>query len=147
MEEIKETVRVIFDSGRWKPGLEHWFSRIDTAIVSSAFALPGSETKRAVCDLSARGIRVCAQTHGPAPLYWVIKGKSGHINPPTTNAVDSLGAGDIFHGAYCYYRFVAGLDDVEAMELAASVAAKSTEFEGPREGIRKFLTESQRDHA
>jgi sugar/nucleoside kinase (ribokinase family) len=141
-KKLTKRLPIVFDSGRWKPGLHEWLDRFDTAIVSSAFTFPNSHASNAIDDLAKSGIRLCAQTHGPGPINWLLGERTGRIVPPTAKAVDSLGAGDVFHGAYCYYRFVKKFDDVEAMEAGANIAAKSVAFEGPRQGVHEFLLES-----
>ncbi|MDJ0536213.1 MAG: PfkB family carbohydrate kinase [Xenococcaceae cyanobacterium MO_207.B15] len=49
-------------------------------------------------------------------------------------AVDTLGAGDIFHGAFCNY--ILQEDFPTALFLAAQMASKSCQFFGTRSWYR-----------
>ncbi|MFN7658917.1 MAG: PfkB family carbohydrate kinase, partial [Dolichospermum sp.] len=49
---------------------------------------------------------------------------------PTIQPVDTLGAGDIFHGAFCHYILENSF--VQALELAANTAAKACQYFGTR---------------
>ena len=81
-------------------------------------------------------------TDGPAGVYYLDKGQPRNVQPPQVLAVDTLGAGDVWHGA-----FVLGLaegkselDSVHFANLAASL--KCTRF-GGRAGMP---TRSQLSH-
>ena len=58
----------------------------------------------------------------------------GHCPPPVVEAVDTLGAGDIFHGAYCHF-LGQGSSFTDALELAGRIAAQSCRYFGTREWI------------
>jgi len=53
-------------------------------------------------------------------------------------AVDTLGAGDIFHGAFCYYISQPGYEFREALSAAAHVATFSCRDPGTRWWMEKF---------
>ncbi len=57
---------------------------------------------------------------------------------PQINPVDTLGAGDIFHGAFCYY--ILQRDFPSALAAASQVAARSCEFFGTRSWVSDFET-------
>jgi sugar/nucleoside kinase (ribokinase family) len=57
---------------------------------------------------------------------------SGSVPVPRVEAVDTMGAGDIFHGSFCYFTAI-GHGFVEALEMAARIAAESCRFRGTRE--------------
>ncbi len=72
-----------------------------------------------------------AITDGPAGYYWLDHGELRHRAAFKVNAVDTLGAGDVFHGAFTLRLLETG-DEVEAMRFAAAAAAiKCTRFGGP----------------
>jgi len=50
--------------------------------------------------------------------------QTGKIKIPQTLVVDTLGAGDIYHGAFCYY-LLNGLDFISALAAAVKIARKS----------------------
>jgi sugar/nucleoside kinase (ribokinase family) len=72
-----------------------------------------------------------AVTNGPGPIRWRTAEASGEITPPVVNAIDTLGAGDIFHGAFCH-AFAIGQDFPASLAAAAEVAARSCARWGPR---------------
>ncbi|BCK52638.1 PfkB family carbohydrate kinase [Nocardia wallacei] len=59
----------------------------------------------------------------------------GEIAVPRTQAVDTLGAGDILHGAFCHY-YAAGQSFPDALRAAAAVATASCAYLGTREWMR-----------
>jgi sugar/nucleoside kinase (ribokinase family) len=61
--------------------------------------------------------------------------KTGTINVPTIEAVDTLGAGDIFHGAFCHYILQETFTD--ALKQAANIAANSCQFFGTRRWMQR----------
>ncbi len=63
-----------------------------------------------------------AVTDGPAGVYWLDKGDVRHMDAFKVDAVDTLGAGDTFHGAFTY-KLVESNDVVDAMRFAAAAAA------------------------
>ena len=63
-----------------------------------------------------------AVTNGPEGVYWLDKGEVRHMDAFKIEAVDTLGAGDTFHGAFTV-RLVETNDPVESMRFAAAAAA------------------------
>lgn len=63
-------------------------------------------------------------------IAYYTQGKQAQIPVPQVSAVDTLGAGDIFHGAFCYYSLE--LDFVEALTQAAQIASASVQQFGTR---------------
>ena len=61
---------------------------------------------------------------------------SGSITVEAVAAVDTLGAGDVFHGAYVNAVAHRQLDFVNALAFAAEVAAVKVGLLGQREWIR-----------
>ncbi len=71
-----------------------------------------------------------AVTDGPAGVFWLDNGEVRHMDAFMVDAVDTLGSGDTFHGAFAV-RFVETKDIVESMRFAAAAAAiKCTRFGG-----------------
>jgi sugar/nucleoside kinase (ribokinase family) len=63
-----------------------------------------------------------AVTNGPDGVYWLDRGEVRHVDAFKVQAVDTLGAGDTFHGAFTV-RLVETSDPVESMRFAAAAAA------------------------
>lgn len=103
--------------------------------------LPGALKK-----LGASFSGFLAVTNGPQGVYWLDDGAVRHLDAFQVEAVDTLGAGDTFHGAFAV-RFVESRDVVDAMRFAAAAAAiKCTRFGGlmgaaTRAEVEAFLKE------
>ena len=71
-----------------------------------------------------------AVTDGPAGVFWRDGNDIRHMDAFKVDAIDTLGAGDTFHGAFTF-RLVETGDVVESMRFAAATAAiKCTRFGG-----------------
>jgi sugar/nucleoside kinase (ribokinase family) len=131
-------IPVVLDAGSWKEGTRELLAHIDTAICSADFRPPECFTEDDVLlYLQDCGVLRIAITHGPNPIHFFertangAEEETGLIHVPTIHAVDTMGAGDIFHGAYCFYA-VSGLTFQQSLHQAAAVAAKSCQSPGPR---------------
>lgn len=129
-------VPVVLDGGSWKPGLEEILPWVDYAICSANFYPPGcSHSHEVFTYLSDIGISNVAITHGEQPIEYWKAGDHGCLDVPQISAVDTLGAGDIFHGAFCHY--ILETEFVAALEKAAQVAAHSCRFFGTRRWMQE----------
>lgn len=87
-----------------------------------------------------------AVTSGPDGVHWLEDGKVRHMEAFKVEAVDTLGAGDTFHGAFAVCLVETG-DVVQSMRFAAAAAAiKCTRFGGlmgaaTRDEVDAFLRE------
>ena len=125
-------IPVVLDAGRWKPHFAELLTQVDEVVASAAFSVPsGSIAAYAM----ARGTRIVAQTHGAGPIEVSVMGRTSRVEVPAVDAVDTLGAGDVLHGAYAYHRG-AGRDPEEALRRAAEVAAFRCRFAGSRTWTR-----------
>ncbi|MDJ0595746.1 MAG: PfkB family carbohydrate kinase [Pleurocapsa sp. MO_226.B13] len=124
-------IPVVMDGGSWKPGLEKILFGVDYAICSANFYPPQCHNTAEVFDfLQARGISEIAITRGEQPIQYLERGVTKTISVPQIEAVDTLGAGDIFHGAFCHY--ILERDFATALSFAAQIASKSCQFFGTR---------------
>jgi sugar/nucleoside kinase (ribokinase family) len=124
-------IPVVLDGGSWKPGLETILGQVDYAICSANFQTPACASTAEIWDyLSDCGIQHIAITRGEQPIAYLSQGQRGQIPVPTIDAVDTLGAGDILHGAFCH--FILSLDFPTALGQAAQVAAHACESFGTR---------------
>ena len=125
-------IRVVLDGGSWKEGTEELLQSIDTAICSADFMPPGcSAADDLFKHLKDCGVTNIAITNGAEPVRFVSGAASGIVLVPQVPLVDTMGAGDIFHGAFCYHASI-GRGFVEALREAASVAAEYCRFHGTR---------------
>jgi sugar/nucleoside kinase (ribokinase family) len=124
-------VPVVLDGGSWKAGLEDILPQVDYAVCSANFYPPGCATPADVfAYLSQWSIPHIAITQGEQPIQYLDRGKAGEIAVPQIQPVDTLGAGDVFHGAFCH--FILRSPFPEALAEAAIVAAKACLFFGTR---------------
>lgn len=145
----------LMDAGSWKDDAADLPGRCDVVAPSARFHPPGpAGALREPADVAAwlrgRGAGAVVLTRGSAPVLWWCGERSGSAAPPAVGAVDTLGAGDVFHGALALAlaralpgrRFGGGGEAriapaalVDAVASACAVAAASTEHFGTRAWI------------
>lgn len=124
-------IPVILDGGSWKPGLEELLAEVDVAVVSAAFSTPeGSGLEM----LLGAGPSWVAVSDGPRPVRWSASdGTRGEVAVPAVDVVDTLGAGDVLHGALLASVVRDGVEDLAgALEEAVWLAARSVTAPGAR---------------
>lgn len=94
----------------------------------------GSADDASLARLANFGCRVVAVTRGENGLSWYEAGRQHRLAAYRVEAVDTTGAGDVFHGAYAL-AVGADLDVREAMAFAAAAAALKCTRPGGRAGI------------
>lgn len=126
-------IPIVVDAGSWKPGFEKVLSLAQVVIASANFQPPGAAN--ALDYLQDLGIPYVAITHGERPIILSDQGKVRELSVETTTVVDTLGAGDIFHGAFCHSW---NGNFVTALNKASQVASLSCQYFGTREWIRQY---------
>jgi sulfofructose kinase len=81
------------------------------------------------------GMRVAAMTLGAHGALARSQGQFLYSPAFVVNCVDTTGAGDVFHGAFCY-AVLAGMDLGEALDFSNAMAALNCTALGARGGIR-----------
>lgn len=133
-------IPVVLDGGSWKEGLEKLLPLVDYAICSQVFLPPGSTNQDNLIDyLQGCGISHVAMTRDGGPIIAHAHGQTSEVPVMQVKAVDTLGAGDIFHGAFCHY--ILEYDFLLSLERAGEVASLSCTSLGTRAWIEqeKFL--------
>jgi sugar/nucleoside kinase (ribokinase family) len=131
--------QVVLDGGSWKSGTEELLKSVDTAICSADFRPPGCASAGEVMRfLKDAGVAKIAITHGAAPIEILTGQSAASVPVPQVEAVETMGAGDILHGAYCYYAAL-GHGFVDALREAAKIASESCRYAGTREWMRHPL--------
>lgn len=136
-------IPVLADAGSWKPGLEALLAHVDVLVASEDFRVPGSAghsgqvVKDEVADLVellALGPSWVARSAGAAPVRWQSAGgSSGSVAVPGVSVVDTLGAGDVLHGAFLADLARSGTADLPGtLARAVPVAARSVGHPGSR---------------
>ncbi|MCT7955688.1 sugar kinase [Laspinema palackyanum] len=135
-----QTIPVVLDGGSWKPGFETLLPFIDYALCSSNFYPPNCHNASEVFTYLAQlGIPHIAITNGENPIQYLSQGIPGWVEVPKVKAVDTLGAGDIFHGAFCHYILQETFP--RALASAAKIASSACEVFGTRQWMN--LTSSR----
>ncbi|WP_067837359.1 PfkB family carbohydrate kinase [Nocardia lijiangensis] len=126
-------VPVVLDAGRWKPVHDQLLPLVDVAICSSAFAPPGFDGDSAALldHLRAAGPKHAAVTRGPEPILYTADGRHGAIDVTPVTRADTLGAGDILHGAFCD-DYGHSRDFVGALTRGSEIATLSCQSFGTR---------------
>ncbi|MEO1294612.1 MAG: PfkB family carbohydrate kinase [Cyanobacteria bacterium J06636_16] len=131
----RSNIPVVIDAGSWKPGFEDVLPLATAVIASAAFRPPGFEAEQgAIAYLQSLGIPDIAVTRGARPILHQTSSHIGELTVPTIKPVDTLGAGDIFHGAFCH-GYTHESDFLEALTLAAQVASVSCQSFGTRQWV------------
>lgn len=129
-------IAVVLDGGSWKDGTHQLLQYLSVALCSADFMPPSCSREDDVLEyLRESGVRNIAISHGAGPIRFISPIASGTIPVPQVEVADSMGAGDILHGAFCFYASI-GYPFADALRDSARIAAESCRFRGTREWIR-----------
>lgn len=154
--------RLLVDAGSWRPVFAEIFPLAEVVACSAAFrhpaARPVGSAPRAATTFStastgdgaidaataaAVGAPQVIVTHGPEPVRWFRDGSAGEVDVPPVAAVDTAGAGDVFHGALAvallHHKPGTSPDksDLSAeIRFAVGVAGVRVAHRGPRDWLR-----------
>lgn len=130
-------IEVVVDAGRAKPVFAELLPLCRTAICSADFRWGGADdvagTARVLLGL---GLHRVAFTAGAGPIVWWSvnpnggESRHGEVAPTTVRAVDTLGAGDVLHGAYCHARTRRRASFADHLDAAADLASRRTAHVG-----------------
>ncbi len=114
------------DGGSWKPGTETLAPMLTAAICSERFAAPGeaADAEKTLAWFVEQGVPFAAVTRGARSILGSDRGRRFEIAIERVEAVDTLGAGDVLHGAFCFYFAESG-DFEGSLRGAAEVATRS----------------------
>jgi sugar/nucleoside kinase (ribokinase family) len=139
-------VPVLLDGGSWKPDLERLLALVDIAVLSGVFQVPadlggrtggtdrtGGTVDDTLATVSGLGPPVVARSRGPLPIEVLTGAGRAEVPVPQVSVVDTLGAGDVLHGALSAWLAVRGPGGVQdGLAWAARVAADSCTGAGAR---------------
>lgn len=108
-----------------EPGFAEWLGRPISSFDATAGHL---ET------LVAHGATLAAVTHGERGVVYCHRDRIGHLPALPVKAVETLGAGDVFHGAYALVLAEGGSID-EALHFATAAAALKCSRTGGRAAL------------
>jgi sugar/nucleoside kinase (ribokinase family) len=131
----QQGIPVVLDGGSWKPHLVEILPWVDYAICSGDFYPLGCTTSEDVIDfLQKAGVAQIAITNGADAIQYATATDRSWLEVPKIKPIDTLGAGDIFHGAFCHY--ILQQEFAIALQSAARVASFSCQFFGTRTWLK-----------
>lgn len=130
--------KIILDPGSWKPHFPTCLPLADEIIASVNCRPSEGDLLTFLEDTDVKNIAI---TDGENDTWWLEDFQQGTIEVPKVQAIDTLAAGDVLHGAYCYYRCHVGLSFVHALEKATVVASESVKYFGARTGVYNMAKE------
>lgn len=120
-------------------GFDRVLPHVDYLIASSEFPVQWTNERDPFKALemiqNEYGMRVAAMTLGPHGALARAEGRFWYSPAFVVNCVDTTGAGDVFHGAFCY-AVLAEMPLEEALEFSNAMAALNCMALGARGGIR-----------
>ncbi|MGF1490200.1 MAG: sugar kinase [Prochloraceae cyanobacterium] len=133
----EQNIPVAIDGGSWKKDFDKVLPYVDYAVCSADFYPPNCSDREQVFNyLKKFDIPNIAITNGDKAIEYLSRGERGKIAIESIeNVVDTLGAGDIFHGAFCHYILQHNFK--QALTEAAKIASKSCQFFGTRKWMEK----------
>jgi sugar/nucleoside kinase (ribokinase family) len=127
----EKDIPVVIDGGSWKNGWENVLPYVDYAICSADFYPPNCRDRNDVWKyLTAYNIPYIAITNGEKSIECWHENQIEKLTVSPIQAIDTLGAGDIFHGAFCHY--ILKTDWINALRSASAIATRSCQFFGTR---------------
>lgn len=132
-------IKIVYDAGTMREGSMELVRMVDVLIASEGFADPlmnhaDTSPERALEELA----RICT---GDVVITLGSRGSAGYFRKNVifqkafpVEAVDTTGAGDVFHGAYIY-GLLEGWSMPECMRFASATSALKCKKMGARKGI------------
>ena len=127
----KSGTPVIMDAGSWKDGTDQLLDSVDFPVFSADFRVPSVDSFQTY--MSNKGIPAFAVSFGDKKIKLYTGLSVQTIEVPVVDVVDTLGAGDVLHGAVTYLigRIGFSLGKIpKILELAAFIASESCRFSG-----------------
>ena len=129
-EAAKLGVPVLLDGGSWKVATEELLPLVSAAVVSADFVVPDEHD--ALTSLRRLGVPWVASTHGSHPVRYLDNDRRGCIEVQDREVVDTVGAGDAFHGALAALMVSTSLTFAQMLRIATTVATASCGGAGAR---------------
>jgi sugar/nucleoside kinase (ribokinase family) len=127
-------IPVILDCGSWKPQYNELLEFADVAICSEDFYPPDCNNSDQVFHFfQEKNVDNIAISRGGESILYFHK-KRGEIDIESVKVIDTLGAGDFLHGAFCYYYLQSGNFKL-ALKKASELASYSCKFGGTRKWL------------
>lgn len=141
----KVNCEIVLDAGNYKTNVEKYLEKAKVVISSEQFR---DERGQDIFQMPYSNIVCRAMTRGEGAILCARMSneeqgavKLTEIPVKQVTCADSLAAGDIFHGAFCYAYYEKELTFKEALYYAADIASESVQYKGPRGWIDKTRRE------
>jgi len=132
--------RIIYDCERWKQGIEQMMRLADYFIPSAAF-LESASLGYGHMDFCQKVLQLKKEikgqlivTRGKEGAFYPHNGSLYRVPAPKVPAIDTIGAGDNFHGAFALAVSL-GFDLHRAVRFAVATASLSCGGYGGRQGL------------
>jgi len=128
---------VLLDAGSPRADFEKLLSVTDHAVVSEDFALgtfPGMKLERILSEIIAYGPKAAVITCGAKGGFWREGDRMSRYRAFPVKALDTTGAGDVFHGGYLY-GLKLGWDMARRCRFASAAAALACRGLGGRASL------------
>ena len=117
---------IVVDAGSWKGETSEFLKKASIVIASESFSDPAGHDIFSIKEcINAKK----AVTRGEKQILLA----DGEIPVESVACADSLAAGDIFHGAFCFAYYHKHNDFKTALSFASKIATESVKYAGPRE--------------
>jgi len=133
-------VKVIYDSERWRAGIEEIMNTADYFVPSAEFLaadelqLHNMSFNQRILKLNEMVAGSLIVTRGEKGAYYIVNNILYHVSVPEVTAVDTVGAGDNFHAAFAL-ALAKGFDLHDAVKFSVAVASLSCREYGGRNGV------------
>lgn len=118
--------QICLDGGSWKTGTDELAKLLSVAICSERFAIPvtSADSEAVIHWFRERGVPHIAITRGARPILGWDRKRRFEIEITQVNAIDTTGAGDVLHGAFCFeFAKTGGFE--QSLRTAAEIATRS----------------------
>ena len=121
--------KIVVDGGSWKEKMEEYLPFVDMMIGSNRYFWPGCDREETIEKLHEMGVDHVAFTDNEKPIVYSQNNIRKDVEVPSVHAMDTLGAGDVLHGAFCFY--LSNGDSVEdALAKSVGIASNSCKYAG-----------------
>ncbi|MCP4964296.1 MAG: hypothetical protein GY926_03575 [bacterium] len=133
---VASGIPLVLDCGRWRPVFTDLLGMASAVIMTDSFRPPQMadlDTTGAVKAIRAEyRLGLVAASRGGRPVLVADAAGQAEVAVPEVDVVDTLGAGDVLHGAYMHYRYGIGDDARTALVRAIATASRSCRVRGLR---------------
>lgn len=125
-------VPVVLDCGSPKPVYAELVPLADAVVCSAGFAGGPDGFDSTAAEVLANGTRLVGMTAGAAPVRWRTREATGAVEVPRVAVRDTVGAGDVLHGAVAFARARGVTDPQRCLSFGVAVASLRVQHAGPR---------------